>query len=97
MKCIWHTTQKQISERLEDYQEVALKFEKAMEEFPEKFPKMGPAIRTGGPTSFRLVEGTYEQLQNLVAIWAPVDESRLEVYFECPPWAEIFQRWREYK
>ena len=97
MKCIWHAKQKPVRERLEKYLIVAERAEKAMKEHPDEFPKMGPAIRTGGPTSFRFVEGTYEQLQNLVAIWAPVDESRLEVYFECPPWYEVVQRWREYK
>ena len=97
MKCIWYSTQKPKRERLENYLKVAQRIEKAMEEHPDEFPKIGPAIRTGGPDGFRFVEGTYEQLQNLVAAWSPVDESKLVVYFECPPYYEIAERWRSYE
>ena len=92
MKCIWYVKQKPMRERLEYYL-VVQRVEKAIKKHPEEFPKMGPAIRMGGAESFRFVEGTYEQLQNLVAIWSPVDESKLVVYFECPPYYEVVQRW----
>lgn len=83
MKCIWHW--KWIADGTEKdgaYQKVAFKFEKALKEHPEDFPKLSPSIITGRGVGFRLVEGTEEQLANLVTIWAPVEEWRLEVYFE---------------
>jgi hypothetical protein len=83
MKCIWHW--KWIVDAYEkdgEYQKVMAKFEKALKEHPEDFPKLSPGIHTGRGVGFRLVEGNEEQLANLVAIWAPVEEWRLEVYFE---------------
>ena len=84
MKCIWHW--KWIDDAFEKdgaYQKVGAKFEKALKEHPNDFPKLSPGIHTGRGVGFRLVEGNEEQLANLVAIWAPVEEWRLEVYFEA--------------
>jgi hypothetical protein len=84
MKCIWHW--KWIADATikdGEYQKVAYKFEKALKEHPEDFPKLSPGFHTGRGVGFRLVEGNEEQLANLVTIWAPVEEWRLEVYFEA--------------
>ena len=82
MKCIWYW--KWASDPFDDdkYMKVSQQVEKAMEENPDDFPKMSPSIHVGRGDGFRLVEGTYEQLMNLVAIWAPVEEWKLQVYFE---------------
>jgi len=42
---------------------------------------------------FRLVEGTYEQMRNLVTIWAPVEEWSLEVYFEAEYLMEGYRKY----
>ena len=82
MKCIWYW--KWAIDPFDDdrYMKVNQKFQKAMEENPDDFPKMSPSIHKGRGDGFRLVEGTYEQMMNLVAIWAPVEEWKLQVYFE---------------
>ena len=84
MKCIWHW--KWISDPFDkegEYNKINQKFQKALKENPEDFPKLSPGMHTGRGIGFRLVEGNEQQLANLVAIWAPVEEWRLEVYFEA--------------
>ena len=83
MKCIWHWKWKSDPFEGEEYSKVGEKVEKAMKENPDDFPTMSPGIHKGRGVGFRLVEGTYEQMRNLVAIWAPVEEWSLEVYFEA--------------
>ncbi|MCW4048531.1 MAG: hypothetical protein NWE89_02225 [Candidatus Bathyarchaeota archaeon] len=97
MKCIWHWKQKIDPYKDDEYRKVGQKVQKAMEEYPDEFPKMGNAMHTANGEGFRLVEGTQEQMANLVAIWSPVDEWKLEVYFECPGFNKVIQRWRSYK
>lgn len=83
MKCIWHW--KWIDDPYKkdsEYNKVNAKFQKALKEHPEDFPKLSQSMHTGRGVGFRLVEGNEEQLANLVAIWAPVEEWKLEVYFE---------------
>jgi len=94
---MWHWKQKIDPYKDEEYRKVAQKVRRAMEEFPDEFPKLGPAIHTGNGVGFRLVEGTHEQLANLMAIWASVDDWRLEVVFECPWYNEVIQRWLAYE
>ena len=97
MKCIWHW--KWIDSPYEKdgaYNKVSEKFQKALEENPEDFPKMSHGIHTGRGVGFRLVEGTEEQLANLVAIWAPVEEWRLEVYFEAKEDSPMGKAWRRW-
>ncbi|MBM3292635.1 hypothetical protein FJY84_08145 [Candidatus Bathyarchaeota archaeon] len=97
MKCVWHW--KWIADATEKdgaYTKVSEKFQKALKEHPEEFPKLSPSMHTGRGVSFRLVEGNEEQLANLVAIWSPVEEWRLEVYFdtvEGSPLAKAWRRW----
>jgi len=90
MKCIWYWKWKTEGP---EYMKVYEKVLKAMKEFPEAFPKMSPGIHHGRGVGFRLVEGTYEQLMNLVAIWAPVEEWKLEVYFEGDDLSKAYNRW----
>jgi hypothetical protein len=100
MKCVWHW--KWIADATDpngEYAKVSAKFSKALKEFPDDFPKMSPSSHTGRGVGFRLVEGTEEQLANLVGIWAPVEEWRLEVYFEATPdstFGKAWRRWAEY-
>ena len=82
MKCIWHWKWKSDPFEGEEYGKVGDIVAKAMEENPDDFPTMSPGIHKGRGVGFRLVEGTYEQMMNLVAIWAPVEEWKLQVYFE---------------
>jgi hypothetical protein len=53
-------------------------------------------MHTGRGVGFRLVDGTEEQLANLVAIWAPVEEWRLEVYFEADEKSPFGKAWRKW-
>ena len=100
MKCVWHW--KWIADGTDpngEYQKVNQKFQKALEEFPNDFPKMGPSSHTGRGVGFRLVEGNEQQLANLVSIWAPVEEWRLEVYLETSPnsaFMKAWTRWADY-
>ena len=97
MKCIWHW--KWIADAYEKdgaYNKVNQKFQKALKEHPEDFPKLSPGIHVGRGVGFRLVEGTEEQLANLAAIWAPVEEWRFEVYFEAgenTPFAKAMRKY----
>ena len=98
MKCIWHW--KWIDDPYEKdgkYNKVGAKFQKALEEHPDDFPKMSVGIHTGRGVGFRLVEGTEQQLANLAAIWAPVEEWRFEVYFEASTEDSVFGKaWRRW-
>jgi hypothetical protein len=80
MKCIWYWKWKNEGD---EYREANQKFQKMLKEQPEEFPKMSPGIHKGRGEGFRLVEGTYEQMRNLVAVWQAVEEWKLEVYFEA--------------
>jgi hypothetical protein len=42
------------------------------------------------------VEGNEQQLANLAAIWAPVEEWRFEVYFEAAEDSVFGKAWRKY-
>jgi hypothetical protein len=97
MKCIWHW---KIKENWHTdggkFMETSAKFRKALEENPDDFPKMSESLHTGNGEGFRLVEGTEEQLANLVAIWSPVEDWKLEVYLEAKPgspYTKALQRW----
>ena len=97
MKCIWHW--KWIADPYEkdgEYNKVNAKFQKALKEHPEDFPKLSPSMHTGRGVGFRLVEGNEQQLANLVAIWAPVEEWRLEVYFEAEETSSLGKAWRRW-
>jgi hypothetical protein len=54
---------------------------------------MSPGIHKGRGVGFRLVEGTYEQMKNLVAIWSSVEEWKLEVYFEGEDLTKAIKKW----
>jgi hypothetical protein len=90
VKCVWHW--KWIAEG-EEYMKVWQTVTKALEQHPEAFPKMGESIMTSRGEGFRLVEGTEEQLMNLVAIWTPVEEWKLEVYFHSEDLVNASNRW----
>jgi hypothetical protein len=78
------------------YNKVNQKFQKALKEHPEDFPKLSPGMHVGRGVGFRLVDGTEEQLANLAAIWAPVEEWRFEVYFEAgenTPFAKAMRKY----
>ena len=93
MKCIWRWKWIDDPWKGEAYGKVGQKVAKAMKEHPDDFPKMSPGIHHGRGDGFRLVEGTYEQMKNLVAIWSPVEEWRLEVYFEGEELTKAMQKW----
>ena len=90
MKCIWYWKWKTEGE---EYSKVSDKFQEALKEHPEELPKMSPGIHKGRGEGFRLVEGTYEQMRNLVTIWAPVEEWKLEVYFEADYLMEGYRKY----
>lgn len=90
MKCIWYWKWK---EEGEAYQKVSQKVQKVMKEHPEDLPNMSPGIHKGRGVGFRLLDGTYEQMRNLVALWSPVEEWKLEVYFEAD---YLIEGWRKY-
>jgi hypothetical protein len=97
MKCIWRW--KWIADAYEKdgaYGKVNERFQKAMKEHPEDFPKMGPSIHTGRGVGFRLVDGTEQQLANLAAIWGPVEEWSFEVYFEASEGSPLSKAWGKY-
>jgi hypothetical protein len=93
VKCIWHWKWKSDPYESDEYMKVYEKVEKAMKENPKAFPKMSPGIHHGRGVGFRLVEGNEEQLRNLVAIWAPVEEWKLEVYFEGDELSAAGRKW----
>ncbi len=97
MKCVWHW--KWIDDAFEKdgkYMKVNEKFQKAIEEHPDDFPTMSESLHTGRGVGFRLVEGTEQQLANLAAIWAPVEEWRFEVYFEAVEDSAMGKAWAKY-
>ena len=94
MKCIWYWKWK--SDPFADdgkYRKVNEKVQKAIEKNPDDFPTMSPGIHRGRGDGFRLVEGTYEQMKNLVAIWVPVEEWKLEVYFHGDDLNKAYRKW----
>ena len=94
MKCIWYW--KWVSDPFDDdgkYMKLGQKIQKTIKENPDDFPTMSPGIHKGRGDGFRLVEGTYEQMMNLVAIWAPVETWKLQVYFEAD---DLFKVIRKY-
>lgn len=93
VKCIWRWKWKADLFEGEEYRKVGAIVSKAMKENPDAFPKMSPGIHTGRGVGFRLVEGTEEQLLNLIAIWSPVEEWKLEVYFEASDLAKAWRKW----
>ena len=93
MKCIWKWMWHVNPITDDSYMKVADKVTKAMEKNPDAFPKMSPGIHKGRGKGFRLVEGTYEQMLNLIAIWHPVEEWKLEVYFEGEVLTEAVRKW----
>ena len=98
MKCVWHWKWI-VDPYVKDsyYWKVQDKFDKAIVEHPDDFPKLGTGMHTGRGVGFRLIEGTEEQMANLVAIWAPVEEWRLEVYFESSEEDSVFGKaWRRW-
>jgi len=97
MKYVWHW--KVIDDWYKEdskFWEINEKFQKAMKENPDDFPKLSPSMHTGRDRGFRLVEGTEEQLANLVQIWAPVEDWRLEPYFEIGPDSAYGKAWRRW-
>ncbi|MHA2394630.1 MAG: hypothetical protein ACXAEX_22100 [Promethearchaeota archaeon] len=93
MKCIWYWEWRNDPFDDDKYRKVGEKVQKAMKENPDAFPKMSPGIHKGRGDGFRLVEGTYEQMKNLVAIWHPVEYWKLEVYFEGQELGEAVRKW----
>ena len=98
MKCIWYWkwpagARNDPFDDDKNYMKVSQKVEKTIDENPDAFPKMSPGIHRGRGDGFRLVEGTYEQLMNLVAIWAPVEEWKLEVYFHGDDLNKAYRKW----
>lgn len=63
---------------------IGARFQEELDRKPEKFPKMlTKTCFTGRCKGFRLIEAeTDEQLKNLVAIWWPTENWRLEAYLE---------------
>ncbi|MBA7663947.1 hypothetical protein ES703_71995 [subsurface metagenome] len=93
MKCIWYWKWNIDPFDDERYNKFSQKAQKAIEENPDDFPTMSPGIHKGRGDGFRLVEGTYEQMMNLVAIWAPVEEWKLQVYFEADDLNKAGRKW----
>lgn len=81
--------------------ELSRKFQKALEEHPEKFPKLGPTCFTGRTKGFRLIEAeNEEQLMNLVTYWAETETWKLTPYFEARAgegYARTTQKWLEWR
>jgi len=93
LKCIWYWKWRSDPWDDDKYMKVFQRVKKVIEENPDAFPKMSPGIHKGRGDGFRLVEGTYEQMKNLVAIWSPVEHWRLEVYFEGDEISEAVRKW----
>ncbi len=93
MKCIWYWTWNIDPFEDDRYMKVGQKVQKAIEENPDDFPTMSPGIHKGRGDGFRLVEGTYEQMLNLIAIWQPVENWKLEVYFEADDLNKAMRKW----
>ena len=94
MKYIWHWEWK--PEDREKERELGEKFQKAMKENPDQFPKMlTNTCFTGRCKGFRLIEAdNEEQLMNLVALWWPTENWRLEAYLEAgETFSKASQKW----
>ena len=63
---------------------IGARFQEELDKNPDKFPRMlTKTCFTGRCKGFRLIEAdTDEQLKNLVAIWWPTENWRLEAYLE---------------
>jgi len=75
--------------------ELSEKFEKALKEHPEAFPKLGESCHTGRGKGFRIIEAeNEEQLMNLVAFWWPTENWKLIPYFHGSDLlGKAWQRW----
>lgn len=89
MKYIWHWEWKM--EDFDKENEIGERFSKALKETPEKFPKMlTNTCFTSRCKGFRLIEAdNEEQLKNLIAIWWPTENWKLEAYLDND---ETFQK-----
>ena len=82
VKYIWHWEWKM--DDMEQENLIGARFQEELEKTPEKFPKMlTKTCFTGRCKGFRLIEAdTEEQLKNLVAIWWPTENWKLEPFLD---------------
>jgi hypothetical protein len=97
MKYLWSWEWKM--EDFDKEQELSAKFDKAMKENPKQFPKMlTNTCFTGRCKGFRVIEAdSEEQLANLIALWWPTEDWKLEVILESqsPVFTKAFQKWSQ--
>lgn len=86
-------------EDFEKEQELSAKFDKAMKENPKQFPKMlTNTCFIGRCKGFRIIEAdSEEQLANLITLWWPTEDWKLEVILESqsPVFTKAFQKWNQ--
>jgi hypothetical protein len=82
VKYIWHWEWKM--DDMEQENLIGARFQEELEKTPEKFPKMlTKTCFTGRCKGFRFIEAdTEEQLKNLVAIWWPTEDWKLEPFLD---------------
>jgi hypothetical protein len=97
MKYLWSWEWK--LEDREKEEKIAARFNDAVKENPRQFPKMlTNTCFTGRCKGFRIIEAdTEEQLANLIAMWWPTEDWKLEVILEgqSPVFSKAFQKWSQ--
>ena len=83
VKCIWYWVWESGTCESDVFLSVSRRFEEAIGESPEAFPRMSRGMSYLLDAGFRLVEGTHEQLLNFVIFWRPIGGWGF-VYFEQP-------------
>lgn len=76
--------------------ELSERFQKALKNHPEAFPKLGEPILTGGGKGFRIIGAeNEEQLLNIVAFWWPTENRKLVPYFNGYDFFKVYRKWHE--
>ena len=94
MKFVWHW--EWVTEDFEKIQERSNRFEKALKDHPEEFPKLSEIYFTGRGKGFRIIEAeNEEQLTNLVVFWWPTEKWNLVPYFERIGFSKAWDKWNK--
>jgi hypothetical protein len=83
MKCILYWVWEKDAVEGSELIDLVVGFENAKAASPEVFPRMSVGMSLRMEAGFKLVEGTQEQLLNLVVYWERIRGWQL-VYFEPP-------------